>query len=359
MADLSAALVHEIARRPAREPVVLVVADLNFDTIYSCPALEGGREVLISSFTRELAGAGGIVASGFGRLGADVHLLADLGDDADGRELFAEVARRGIHGEGIRLRAGARSPFTLIFSDEKHGKPRQVATFQGTSLDFVPRPEEYAPILERCGLVYSCNYFLLPRLRAEVPAVFRLARARGVRTAYDANAGDGWDDPRSLEHLRERIHPLTELIFLNENEAASLTGKADAAEAAALVAPAGATAVIKRGDRGAVVRHGGRCLRVDAFPLPGAVRDTVGAGGSFQAAFLYFLLCGLPVDRCAVLGAANAASTVLQPGGTAGQLDRVGLASFLRSYRILDPGDGTIRVERAAGAPSETSGRRR
>jgi sugar/nucleoside kinase (ribokinase family) len=113
------------------------------------------------------------------------------------------------------------------------------------------------------------------------------------------------------------------------------------------VRPPEATAVIKCGARGGVVRHQGRRLTVDAFPLPRPLRDTVGAGDSFQAAFLYFCLCGLPVELCAVLACANGASTVLQPGGTAGQLDRAGLAAWLSGYRVLDSGDGRLRVQRA------------
>jgi sugar/nucleoside kinase (ribokinase family) len=347
MADITAELTRELSRPPVKEPVVTVAADLNYDTIYDCPELEGGKEILVRSFTRELAGAGGIVACGLARLGAEVHLLAEVGDDEDGRELVEEATRRGVHTEGLRRRAGARSPFTLIFADESSGRPRQVATFLGTSSEFSVHPEEHRPLLARSALVYSCNYFLLPRLREAVPELFREARARGALTAYDANAGDGWEDPARLELLREGIYPVSDLIFLNEDEAAHLTGQGDPRRAVEAVRPPAATVVVKGGERGAVVRRQGRVFRVGAFPLPGPVRDTVGAGDSFQAAFLYFLLCGASVDHCAVLAAANAASTVLQSGGTAGQLDRRGLAAFVRGYRVLTQPDGGIRFERA------------
>jgi sugar/nucleoside kinase (ribokinase family) len=345
MTDITGALLDALAAVGGAEPAVLIAADLNFDYIYQCPALEGGREVLIRAWSRELAGAGGIVACGLARLGAQAHLLAELGDDADGRELYEEIARRGVRREGIRRRAGARSAFTLIFADEASGRPRQVATFQGASLEFALRPAEYQSILSSCRLVYSCNYFLLPRLAEGVPELFRQARARGLRTAYDANAGDGWGEPARLELLRSGIYPVTDLIFLNEDEAAHLTGRSDPRRSAEAVRPGEATVVVKRGDRGAVVRHEGRMTEVEAFPLAGPLRDTVGAGDCFQAAFLYFLLRGLPVSHCAALASANAASSVLAPGGTAGQQDRAGLSAFLKGYRVQEEGDW-VRMRR-------------
>ena len=344
MADLTAAL--RAALEPVRpgegEPAVLIAADLHYDYIYECPALEGGREVLVRAWSRELAGAGGIVACGLARLGAEVHLLAELGEDADGRELFEEIARRGVRREGVRRRAGARSAFSLIFADEASGRPRQVATWQGPALEFSLRPAEYLPLLERCALAYSCNYFLLPRLAAGVPELFRQARLRGLATAYDANAGDGWEESARLELLREGIYPATDLIFLNQDEAAHLTGQADPRAAARAVRPEQATVVVKRGEQGALIRDRGRIIEVEAFPLPGPLRDTVGAGDSFQAAFLYFLLRGQPVTHCAALASANAASSVLAPGGTAGQLDRGGLAAFLGGCRVLEEGDRVL-----------------
>lgn len=349
MTDIRRALLEELERTPARagvsEPAALIAADLNFDSIYRCPPLEGGREVLIQEYSRELAGAGGIAACGLARLGAEVHLLAGLGDDADGRALYEEIGRRGVRREGLHRLTGVRSPFTLIFADEAAGRPRQVATFQGASLEFTVRPGDYLPLLERCGLAYSCNYFLLPRLREAIPELFRQARARGVRTAYDANAGDGWDDPRRLELLREGIFPETDLIFLNQNEARWLTGWEDPRAAAQAVRPSEAVVVVKCGSQGAVVRDGGRVFQVGAFPLPGPVRDTVGAGDSFQAAFLYFRLCGAEVELCAALASANAASTVLAPGGTAGQRDRRGLRDFLTGVRVFRQADGTVLFE--------------
>jgi sugar/nucleoside kinase (ribokinase family) len=340
MADLTAAL--RAALEPVgpgeSEPAVLIAADLNYDYIYECPALEGGREVLVRAWSRELAGAGGIVACGLARLGAEVHLLAELGEDTDGRELFEEIARRGVRREGVRRRAGARSAFSLIFADEASGRPRQVATWQGPALEFSLRPAEYLPLLERCALAYSCNYFLLPRLAAGVPELFRQARLRGLATAYDANAGDGWEEPARLELLREGIYPATDLIFLNQDEAAHLTGRLTRGRRRRPSAREQATVVVKRGSK-ALIRDRAGSSRWR--PSPARRCATRWAPGIPSRPPSVLPLRGRPT-HCAALASANAASSVLAPGGTAGQLDRGGLAAFLGDCRVLEEGDRVL-----------------
>ena len=82
----------------------------------------------------------------------------------------------------------------------------------------------------------------------------RRARAAGIRTAYDANGGDGWDNPAALRSLKDEIYPETDFIFLNAAEACSLTGQEDPAKAAQAVRPESATVVVKRGADGSVCR---------------------------------------------------------------------------------------------------------
>jgi sugar/nucleoside kinase (ribokinase family) len=206
------------------------------------------------------------------------------------------------------------------------------------------RTVDYRSWVERSRLVYSCNYFILRRLRGEIGPVFRYARALGALTAYDANAGDGWENERELRTLTERIYPATDIVFLNEDEARHLTGRRDPLAHIEGICPDAATVIVKLGPRGSVARHRGRVYRTGAFPLGGRARDTIGAGDSFQAAFLFFLLKKLPVELCLVLGTANAASTVMYRGGTQGQLDVKGLVSFIRKYRVADAGDGVMEI---------------
>jgi ribokinase len=344
MKNITEYVLHELTHNNSPEPVVTVLGDLNYDYIYTAPPLEGGKEVIISTFSKNLAGAGGYVSCGLAKLGARVYLLTDLGDDEDVKTLYREIKNLGVMRDGIRLVKNGRSPFTLIFAPEKEEVPRQVATFLGTSQYFSIDTVDYKAYVGKANLVYSCNYFLLRRLREEIRFVFKYAKEQRVFTSYDANAGDGWEDERTLTTLKKSIYPLTDIIFLNEREACFLTGEKDPLRGIRLVHPGTITVVIKLGPQGLLIRHWDRFYCISAFPLRGKAQDTVGAGDAFQAAFLYFYLRKFPIEICGILGAANAASAVQQRGGTEGQCDYRGIISFLRYYRILDLGGGTISI---------------
>jgi sugar/nucleoside kinase (ribokinase family) len=322
-----------------------VLADLNYDYIYNSPPLESEREVIIESFSRNIAGAGGYVSCGLAKLGAEVFIITELGDDEDGNLLYHEIASLGVRNDGIRLCRDKKSPFTLIFTGKGEETPRQAATFPGTSLQFSISSVDYAPYVERSALVYSCNYFILRRLREEIRFVFRFARERNVLTAYDANAGDVWGDSKTLETLLNRIYPLTDIVFLNENEAGHITHTDDPVSRIGQICPDARTVVIKLGEQGAVVRHQNRLYRCNAFPLHGSVVDTIGAGDAFQAAFIYYYTKKFPIELCLVLGSANGASTVQYTGGTLGQLSGEELLRFLKAYRIMDLGDGELSID--------------
>jgi sugar/nucleoside kinase (ribokinase family) len=348
MTDLREYILYELEHNTSPRPVVAVFGDLNYDTIYTSPPLESRKEVFITGFTKTLAGAGGYVACGLAKLGAEVTLVTELGEDEDGLALFEEIARYGVNRASIRLLPGKRSPFTLIFTERGEEKPRQAATYLGTLRELGIDGVDHKAIVARSNLVYSCSYFLLPKLREEIRFVFRRAREENVCTAYDANAGEGWENEKNLVTLVSNIYPYTDIVFLNEHEAFQLTGSGDRERSIRAISRASCTVVIKLGPEGALVRHRERLYRVSAFPVREKVQDTVGAGDAFQAAFLYFYLRKFPIEICAVMACANAASTLVHRGGTEGQLDVRGLAAAVRACRVADRGNGVISIERGS-----------
>ena len=76
-------ILFELENLSNPEPRITIVGDLNYDYIYISSPLEAGKEVLITDFTRSLAGAAGYVSSGLAKLGAtvqDIHKTTGLSE---------------------------------------------------------------------------------------------------------------------------------------------------------------------------------------------------------------------------------------------------------------------------------------
>ena len=136
-----------------------------------------------------------------------------------------------------------------------------------------------------------------------------VAKEAGVPISVDVA------DPFVINTVKDDIwRALTDyadLAFLNEEEAAALTGKTEA-EALVEVANAVHTPVVKLGARGSLILEENEIIHVGIHPTNAI--DTTGAGDTYAAGFIHGWLRGWPLTRCADLGARLAALTVAQIG---------------------------------------------
>jgi sugar/nucleoside kinase (ribokinase family) len=98
-----------------------------------------------------------------------------------------------------------------------------------------------------------------------------------------------------------QLVPATALLLANRDEAAVLTGRLDAAEAAAALAERFEVVVVKCGAAGAVVAADRTVTAVTSVPV--AVLDSTGAGDAFAAGLLGALNQG--IDLLSAVGQAN------------------------------------------------------
>jgi len=92
-----------------------------------------------------------------------------------------------------------------------------------------------------------------------------------------------------LLQVLERV----DVLMINEEEARQLTEEPNLVKAAAMIGTMGPkSVVIKRGEYGALLFHGGKVFSAPALPLE-AVVDPTGAGDSFAGGFMgYLARCG-------------------------------------------------------------------
>jgi sugar/nucleoside kinase (ribokinase family) len=116
------------------------------------------------------------------------------------------------------------------------------------------------------------------------------------------------DDFRALIEAGE-----IDILFANEHELASLTGKDDFHAGIAALAGKVPTLVVTRSEKGAHAVSGGEHAHVAAEPVAKVV-DTTGAGDLFAAGFLFGHVRGLALAQCLRLGAICAAEIISHYG---------------------------------------------
>ena len=110
---------------------------------------------------------------------------------------------------------------------------------------------------------------------------------------------------------------LTDIFLPNETEACSLAKTKDIDLAVENLAGKVNTLAIKLGAQGALAISDG--LEVQSASIPIDVVDTVGAGDSFDAGFIYGYLNGWPLEKSLKMATVCGALSTRQAGGTTAQ----------------------------------------
>ena len=290
---------------------VLVAGELNPDLILSAPGLTprfGQREVLVESAELTIGSSSAIFACGAARLGLRVGFVGVVGDDEFGRFMSRSLAAAGVDVSAMIVDQKERTGLSVILS---RGADRAILTSLGAirALEGRHIPDS---LLGKARHVHVGSFFLQTGLQGDAIDLFRRARSLGLTTSLDTN----WDPAGAWKGVDE-ILPLTDVFLPNAMEAQALTGTGDPEAALARLAEVVPCVAVKLGGEGAVARRGTETARVAARPV--ALVDTVGAGDSFDAGFLYGQLHHWPLDRSLKLGVACGSLSTRAAGGTAAQ----------------------------------------
>ena len=99
-------------------PRVTVVGSLNMDISVTVPSLPGpGMSVLGSAARFSPGGKGGNQAVSAARLGAEVRMVACVGDDAFGRQLLADLQAEHVSTDHVRVVRGTPTGLAMIAVD--------------------------------------------------------------------------------------------------------------------------------------------------------------------------------------------------------------------------------------------------
>ena len=340
------------AARPAGGPPDLLVAgDAVPDVIVGDVAVEiafGQTETLVERGALTVGGSSAIMACGAARLGLRVAFVGVVGDDAAGRFMLEELTDRGVDVSGCVVASGKATGLTVHLVRPGIERDRAMLTSLGCVGDLTAGMVRSA-LAAGTRHVHVGSFYLLPALAPDLAELFAEARRAGRTTSLDTQ-GD-WEG-RWQGGLADVLRA-TDLYFPNREEAgavaASLGARPEAAsvgsspetaslgarpETASLgarpaadgdglgwllktLAALGPRPVVKCGAQGAVTLDGKAVVRA-AAPAAAPV-DTIGAGDSFDAGFVYGHLQGWPVGRSLALATACGSLSTRAAGGVEAQ----------------------------------------
>jgi ribokinase len=265
---------------------IVVIGSVNLDLSATVARLpEPGETITGATLNRFPGGKGANQALAARRLGADVRLVACVGEDAAADEALALLREDGVDLAGLQILPGVQTGIALIcvgLSGEN-----QIVVAPGANAVMDPGTLTLGPADALiCQLEIPAD--VIARAASEFQGFFcaNLAPAREV-------------DVTVLQRA--------DLVIVNETEA-GWYGDA--------LAACGGLVATTYGARGAVLRKGGEIIAEAAPPEVMAV-DTVGAGDAFTAALTVALVEGIEPSEalrfaCAA-GAAAATRSGAQP----------------------------------------------
>lgn len=296
--------------KPATPFDLLVAGEINPDLILSgdvVPAF-GQVEKIVETAALTIGSSSVIFACGAARLGLRVTFVGVCADDLFGRFMLEEMRKRNVNVDNVIVRSEGETGFSVILNRRSD---RAILTHPG--LIAALRAADLTDVLIRMARhLHVASYFLQTNLQPGLPDLFRRAHALGLTTSLDPNY-----DPSEQWLGFDELLSVTDVFLPNQKEALSMTRLADIESAARHLAGKTKLAAVKLGADGALACTGHEIVGSDSIQVN--LTDTVGAGDSFDAGFLYGYLHHWPLEKSLRLACICGALSTQQPGGTNGQ----------------------------------------
>ncbi len=320
-----------------KKPKILVAGSFMMDLIASTPkAPASGETVIGTDFRTAPGGKGANQAVQCARLGAEVVMVGQVGDDAFGKEMLETMARAGVdvsHVQKDPVRSSGVGHILLEVTER--GTQNRITVVPGAN---------YSTTVEQVAwLKDEIKRFDMVMLQLEIPmeinmAVAEYARAAGVPVMLN---------PAPAAALPEELLRCVTYLSPNEHEAAAIAGlplRADThgirkddveAVSAALQSRGVGNVIITLGENGSSAAGPGGIDYTPCVRMP-QVKDPTAAGDSFVASFCTAHAAGLPRAQALAFAAHAAAITVSRMGAMPSLPTMEEVQALLREREYLE-----------------------
>jgi sugar/nucleoside kinase (ribokinase family) len=184
---------------------------------------------------------------------------------------------------------------------------------QQSSFSLKPDWANLLSLIDPYDFVHVSGYFMLSKIRSELPAFLSEARARKAKVSFDP----GWD-PKGFDQTArtEILRLLSNVNFFepNESELKAISRKPTIQESIAeLCTHYDGIVTVKLGEFGSRIYDNGRGVgEVKSFPT--RVIDSTGAGDAFDAGFIHGMVNNQDYLDAARFGNATASILISRKG---------------------------------------------
>ncbi|RUA24487.1 MAG: adenosine kinase [Bacteroidetes bacterium] len=235
---------------------------------------------------------------GLAKLGVETGFIGKVGKDEIGEFFKKDLFDAGVNPQLAESETKSGVAVALVSPDSE----RTFATFLGAAVE-ISAEDLTAEMFAGYDYFHIEGY--LVQNYALVERAVILAKENGLKISLDLASYNVVED--NLEFLQRIIKEYVDIVFANEEEAKSFTGK-EPEEALHAIAEVAEYAIVKIGSKGSMVKHQGKVYTAGVIEANSI--DTTGAGDLYASGFLYGLHKGVSLDEAARIGSITAGNVI-------------------------------------------------
>lgn len=256
------------------------------------------KETKNNQRTVQTGGSAANTVHGIAKLGGQCGYIGKISDDEFGKFYIEDFRKNNINTHFFYSETGTGHATGLISADSE----RTFGTYLGSAMELTA--EEMIPeIFREYGIMHIEGY--LVQNHALIESAMKVAKENGLLVSIDMASFN--IVAANIEFLHRVIHEYVDIVFANEDEAQSLTGK-NPEDALHVIGEMCQLAVVKLGAQGSLIKSGNQVICIEAIPAKSV--DTTGAGDIYASGFLYALAEGHDLETAGKLGSLLAGHVV-------------------------------------------------
>lgn len=313
-------------------PDIVVMGDVNVDVIFSIPAYPlPGNEAIATSVRMYTGGSAVNTAIALAKMDMKVGFIGRVGSDPLAHQVMQDMQQAGV--DCSQVQTDPRVSTGLIFIAVTEDGERTMFASRGAN-SFTQAKSINPQYFADCRWIHLSSYSFLAHHQYEtILAALDIAQ----NSPYTRVSLDIGTEPamRARQQIMELL-PRIDVILPNEVEITLMGGGRSVSDSLDyLIDRKGANAIItKLGGRGCHLAVADKRVSFPSFSVD--VKDTTGAGDSFNAGVVLARLVGLSWDASAALGNALGGLATAHDGAGAFSHSRSAVAKLIEKHLFTE-----------------------